>query len=180
MLPIALFASAPNRLQAQPALSVQWEELTAGDFVHAVERAQGVCVLPFGILEEHGPHPPSGNDLINVRYAALRAAQQEDAVVYPDYYFGQIFEARHEPRTVAYSRHSQLELLQETADEMARSGCKKIILANGHGGINHLLPFFAQSEMSSRPLERRRLAAGPTMRTSLLQRCRRIRSVTNF
>ncbi len=150
ILLVALFASAPNRLQAQPALSVQWEELTAGDFVHAVERAQGVCVLPFGILEKHGPHLPLGNDLINVRYAALHAAQQEYAVVYPDYYFGQIFEARHEPGTVAYSRHLQLELLQETADEMARNGCKKIIIANGHGGNNHLLPFFAQSQMSSR------------------------------
>ena len=108
--------------------------------------------MPFGILEKHGPHPPSGNDLINVRYAALRAAQQEDAVVYPDYYFGQIFEARHEPGTVASSRHLQLKLLQETADEMARNGCKKIILANGHGGNNHLPPFFAQSDISSRPL----------------------------
>lgn len=150
ILLVALFATAPARFQAQTALSVQWEELTAADFVHAIERAQGVCVLPFGILEKHGPHLPLGNDLINVRYAALHAAQQEYAVVYPDYYFGQIFEARHEPGTVAYSRHLQLELLQETVDEMARNGCKKIIIANGHGGNNHLLPFFAQSQMSSR------------------------------
>ena len=28
----------------------------------------------------------------------------------------------------------QLALLQETTDEMARNGCKKIIIANGHGG----------------------------------------------
>jgi creatinine amidohydrolase len=68
-------------------------------------------------------------------------------VVYPEYYFGQIFEARHEPGTVAYSAHLQLELLQETTDEMARNGCKKIIIVNGHGGNEYLLPFFAQSQL---------------------------------
>jgi creatinine amidohydrolase len=84
-----------------------------------------------------------------VRYAALNAAQQEYAVVFPEYYFGQIFEAKHEPGTVAYSRGLQLQMLQETTDEMARNGCKKIIIANGHGGNNSLLPFFAQSQLES-------------------------------
>ena len=32
---------------------------------------------------------------------------------------------------------------------MARNGCKKIIIVNGHGGNNSLLPFFAQSELES-------------------------------
>ena len=130
-------------------LPVKWEELTAGDFVAAIQKAQGTCVLPFGILEKHGPQLPLGTDLINVRYAALHGASQEYAVVYPEYYFGQIFEAKHEPGTIAYSAKLQLELLQETADEMARNGCKKIIIVNGHGGNNSLLPFFAQSQMAS-------------------------------
>lgn len=130
-------------------LSVKWEELTAGDFVHAIERAQGTCVLPFGILEKHGPHLPLGNDLINVRFTALHAAEQEYAVVFPEYYFGQIFEAKQEPGTVAYSARLQMELLQETADEMARNGCAKVLILNGHGGNNHLLPFFAQAQLSS-------------------------------
>jgi len=134
---------------AQTKLSVHWEELTAADFRDAIGRAQGTCLLPFGIMEKHGPHLPLGNDLLNVRYVALNAAQQEYAVVFPEYYFGQIFEAKHEPGTVAYSRGLQLQLLQETTDEMARNGCKKIIIVNGHGGNNSLLPFFAQSLLES-------------------------------
>src|SRR5690349_16452019 len=144
ILMLAAVASAA----AQP-LSVKWEELTAGDFVAAIQKAQGTCLLPFGILEKHGPQLPLGTDLINVRYAALHGAGQEYAVVYPEYYFGQIFEARHEPGTIAYSAKLQLELLQETTDEMARNGCKKIIIANGHGGNNHLLPYFAQAQMAT-------------------------------
>ena len=141
-------------LQATPAsqakLSVHWAELSAPEFRDAIARAQGTCLLPFGIMEKHGPHLPLGNDLLNVRYVATNAAQQEYAIVFPEYYFGQIFEAKHEPGTVAYSRGLQLQLLQETTDEMARNGCKKIIIVNGHGGNNSLLPYFAQSQLESR------------------------------
>ena len=30
---------------------------------------------------------------------------------------------------------------------MARNGCKKIIIVNGHGGNQNLLPFFAQTQL---------------------------------
>jgi len=133
--------------KSQHPLSVHWEELTAGDFREAIQTAQGTCLLPFGILEKHGPHLPLGTDLLDVRYAALHAAEQDFVVVFPEYYFGQIFEAKHEPGTIAYSRDLQLKLLQETTDEMARNGCKKIIIVNGHGGNESLLPFFAQSQL---------------------------------
>jgi len=129
------------------SLSVHWEELTAADFRSAIQQSKGTCLLPFGIIEKHGPHLPLGTDLLDVRYAALQAAEKEYAVVFPDYYFGQIFEAEHEPGTLAYSTHLQLELLQETTDEMARNGCKKIIAVNGHGGNENLLPFFAQTQL---------------------------------
>lgn len=134
---------------AQQKLSVHWEELTAPDFAQAIARSGGTCLLPFGIIEKHGPHLPLGSDLFQARYAALHAAEQEYAVVFPEYYFGQIFEAQHQPGTVAYSSHLQLELLQETTDEMARNGCKKVIIVNGHGGNEHLLPFFAQSQLEA-------------------------------
>jgi len=139
----------PPSSAPQSKLSAQWEELSAAEFRDAIARSQGTCLLPFGIMEKHGPHLPLGNDLLNVRYVALNAAQQEYAVVFPAYYFGQIFEAKHEPGTVAYSRSLQLQLLQETTDEMARNGCKKVIIVNGHGGNNSLLPFFAQSQLES-------------------------------
>jgi creatinine amidohydrolase len=149
---IALLVAAPLGAQTpapSAGLSVHWEELTGPDFINAIKRAQNTCLLPIGILEKHGPHLPIGNDLLNVRYAALHAAQQEYAVVFPEYFYGQIFEAKHQPGTIAYSRGLQLELLQETTNEMARNGCKKIIIVNGHGGNPNLLDFFAQSQLES-------------------------------
>jgi len=132
---------------SQTKLSPRWEELTAEDFRTAIQQAEGTCLLPFGIMEKHGPHLPLGTDLINVRHVVLSAVQTEFAVVFPEYYFGQIFEARHEPGTISYSTSLQMQLLQETTDEMARNGCKKVVIVNGHGGNEHLLPYFAQTQL---------------------------------
>jgi creatinine amidohydrolase len=146
---ILLFTVISSVGFSQSSLPAKWEELTAPDFVQAIHQSQGVCVLPFGIIEKHGPHLPLGTDLLDVRFAVMNAVKQEYAVVFPEYYFGQIFEARQQPGTVAYSLSTQLILLQETVSEMARNGCKKIVIVNGHGGNNSLLPLFAQAQMAS-------------------------------
>ena len=147
-LPFLLATSGPLCF-SQSNLSAKWEELTGPDFIQAIHQSQGVCVLPFGIIEKHGPHLPLGTDLLDVRYAVMNAVKQEYAVVFPAYYFGQIFEARQQPGTVAYSLSTQLTLLQETVSEMSRNGCKKIVIVNGHGGNNNLLPLFAQAQLAS-------------------------------
>jgi creatinine amidohydrolase len=143
------FVSRPQAQTPAPSgrLSVHWEELTAADFREGIQRSQATCLLPFGIIEKHGPHLPLGTDLLDVRYAALHAAEQEYVLVFPEYYFGQIAEAKHEPGTMSYTRGIQLALLQETTDEMARNGCKKVLIVNGHGGNNSLLPYFAQTQL---------------------------------
>ena len=148
LLMLCSYSSSSLCLRAQQKLSTHWEELTADDFHHAIELSHGTCILPFGILEKHGAHLPLGTDLVNVRYASLHAAEKEFAVVFPEYYFGQIFEAKHEPRHCRLQPWQiQLNLLQETADEMARNGCKKVLIVNGHGGNESLLPYFAQTQL---------------------------------
>jgi creatinine amidohydrolase len=130
-------------------LSIKYEELTAPDFIKAVNQSSGVCLLPFGILEKHGAHLPLGTDLLDVRYVATLAAQKEYTVVFPAYYFGQINEARNQPGTVCYSPEVIWKLLQETCDELARNGFKKIIIVNGHGGNTDFLNYFCMSQLHS-------------------------------
>src|SRR5579872_962126 len=86
-------------LHAQPVLPVhsRWDELTASDWPRALAASSRTCILPIGILEKHGPHVPIGSDLIQVREWAARATKKEYAVVFPDYFYGQINEARHQP-----------------------------------------------------------------------------------
>jgi creatinine amidohydrolase len=45
------------------ALSSHWEELTGPDFVKAIRQAQGVCLVPFGIIEKHKTTDPLGRTL---------------------------------------------------------------------------------------------------------------------
>ena len=144
---LVLMCAAPVWGQQASKLSPNWEDLTGQDFVKAIDQAQGVCVLPFGIMEKHGAQLPIGTDLIDVRYAVEHAVQKEYAVVFPPYYFGQIAEARPQPGTLAYPRKLQLALLQATTDEMSRNGCKKIVIVNGHGGNLSFLPYFAQTQL---------------------------------
>ena len=139
-----------GQTESEAELSVKWDELTAPDFIKAVELSGKTCIIPLGIMEKHGAHLPLATDLIVAREIAFRAAEKEYCLVFPPYYVGQIFEAKHQPGTVAYSNELMWKMLQETCDELHRNGIKKIILLNGHGGNNSFLPFFCQSQLASK------------------------------
>jgi len=149
---LSLAGISPGGQAARPAgdLPVRWEELTSPDFVRAVALSQSTCIIPIGILEKHGAHLPLGTDLLDCREVSLRAAKKEYTIVFPQYYFGQIFEARHQPGTVAYSERVMMDLLQETCDELARNGIKKIIIVNGHGGNDSFLHYFCQCQLAAK------------------------------
>jgi len=134
----------------QSALSFKWEEITSPQFSKAVALAGGVCVIPMGVIEKHGPHLPLGTDMFEARETAFRAAQKEYAIVFPPYFMGQIFEARHQAGTLAYSNDLLWKMLEETCNELSRNGLKKIILKNGHGGNSSFLQYFCQSQLASR------------------------------
>jgi creatinine amidohydrolase len=125
---------------------MQWEQLTAPDFAKAVDET-GVCVITFGVVERHSEHLPLGTDYLNGHKIACLAAEKEPAVVFPPFYFGQIYEARCFPGTIALKPTLLLELIFGVLDEIGRNGFKKIILSNAHGGNAALLPFIAQSSL---------------------------------
>ena len=150
---LMLMLPAPVLLcqQTTPAgIPFKMEELTSPQFVKAVELSGGVCIIPLGIIEKHGPHLPLGTDMFESRETAFTAAKTEYAIVYPPYYVGQIFEAKHQPGTIAYSNELMWKMLEETCAELSRNGIKKIILKNGHGGSTNFLEFFCQSQLASR------------------------------
>ena len=155
-------------------IPARWDELTAADWPKALEKSSRTCILPIGILEKHGPHAPIGSDLIHVREWAARAAKKEYAVVFPDYFYGQINEARHQPGTFSLPTHLVMELLDSTCSEIARNGFNKIVIINGHGGNPNLIRYFIQAQ-----LERRRDYAvyffEPTTDSSVNEKIRKLR-----
>jgi creatinine amidohydrolase len=148
-LSMFLFVPLFSQTNNNQNIPFKMEELTSPQFVSAVAKSGGVCVIPLGIIEKHGPHLPIGTDLFQAREVAAMAAQKEYAVVFPPYFTGQIFEAKHQPGAIAYSTDLMWKMLDETCSELSRNGLKKIILLNGHGGNNSFLPFFCQSQLAS-------------------------------
>jgi creatinine amidohydrolase len=147
---ILIFLLLPHvsgQTKFEQPLSTNFDELTAPDIINAVKQAGGVCLLPMGVLERHGPHLPLGSDIYQSRHVAGLAAKNEYCIVFPTYYFGLIDEARDLPGTLAYSHEIMWNLLQETCNELSRNGLKKIIIVNGHGGNNDFLKYFCMSQL---------------------------------
>jgi creatinine amidohydrolase len=100
-----------------------------------------------GVLEKHSEHLPLGTDFLNGHRIACLAAEQEPAVVFPPFYFGQIYEARCFPGAITLKPTLLVELIQGVLDEIGRNGFAKIVLYNAHGGNTHLLRFLAQCSL---------------------------------
>ena len=122
---------------------MQWEYLTSDEFSSAVQDT-GVCIIAMGVVERHGTHLPLGTDYLSGHAIACLAAEKERAVVFPPFYFGQIYEARCFAGTLTIRPTLLFDLVQSILDEIGRNGFRKIIIFNAHGGNDYFLPFVTQ------------------------------------
>lgn len=127
-----------------------WEDLTGDQFPEVVKQAEKVCLLPLSCIERHGHHLPLGTDMFIGRELCRRAGDLETAIIFPDFFFTQILEARHMPGTIGIEPGLIIQLLENTCREIARNGLTKIVIVNAHGGNDHLIHYFAQIQLASR------------------------------
>ncbi len=127
-----------------------WEELKIGDFEQAVERAKGLCVIPIGATEKHGPHLPLGTDCMIARGVAKAAAEIEEAVVFEPFNYGQLLGFQHHKGSICLSVNLIIDYLTELCAEVARNGFKKILLLSSHGGNGDILKVIAQKTQESK------------------------------
>jgi creatinine amidohydrolase len=128
---------------------MRWEELTGELFPEAVKQAEGVCLLPLSCIERHAHHLPLGTDFYIAREQCQRVAKIEPVVIYPDFIYTQILEARHYPGCIGIQPDLFLRLMENVCSEIARNGLKKIVIVNAHGGNDNLIHFFAQIQLAS-------------------------------
>lgn len=146
---LIIFALIPVGLTSQE-IPTRWDELTFSDWDLALEKSNNTCILPIGILEKHGPGVPIGSDLIRAREWAKRATKEEYAVVFPDYFYGQVNEARQHYGTFSLPSDLTMNLLEATTDEIARNGFDKIIIINSHGGNPQMIRYFIQNQLEKK------------------------------
>ena len=130
---------------------MRWVDLKSYEFPAAVEKCNGVCVIPIGCVEAHGKHMPLGCDTIAAAEYARRAAEIETVCVFPEIYFGEKSGAGEYPGTIIFPTPLIWQILEQCCNEISRNGFKKILLYNGHGGNSAMLDAFARYMLQKKP-----------------------------
>jgi creatinine amidohydrolase len=123
--------------------------LLAESTLHEVRQANyEVAVLPFGATEPHNTHLPYGTDTLEgeaIGRAVCRQAHQDGArvVLLPAIPYGTETNMHRLPLAMNLNPSTLLIVLSDLIDSLTRSGIRKVLLLNSHGG-NELKPFLRE------------------------------------
>jgi creatinine amidohydrolase len=102
-----------------------------------------VLVLPFGAVEQHGPHLPFGTDFLAVeaiaRSAAERAGRDVPVVLAPAQPYGSSHHHLGVGGALSLSARAFEACARDLLESAAASGFRRAFLVNGHGGNDQLL-----------------------------------------
>lgn len=119
-----------------------WAEMTWTDF-KSDEMAEAIAVLPVAAVEQHGPHLPLGVDLFLMQGYIERVAERLPSglpvLFLPVQSVGTSIEHRDFPGTLSLCAANLMRVLVEIGTCVQRTGCRKLILLNSHGGNVALL-----------------------------------------
>tara|TARA_B100000945_G_scaffold98722_1_gene77335 strand:- start:672 stop:1487 length:816 start_codon:yes stop_codon:yes gene_type:complete len=121
----------------QTAPFQRWQDLTTEDF-KAIDPEKTVALLPLGAMEQHGPHLPISTDATIAEEMCTRGAKLADGsfplLLMPTQSIGKSTEHTQFPGTLTHSAPTLLDSWMEIGDSVARTGIKKLVFFNGHGG----------------------------------------------
>lgn len=106
-------------------------DLTRDEFARAMREGRWL-LLPFGSVEQHGPHLPLGTDLLYAEHVCLAVAAQVNGLVAPAFPYGICRTMRNFPGTISLSPETFTPLLHELLGEYVRHGARKLVLLAGH------------------------------------------------
>jgi creatinine amidohydrolase len=97
-----------------------------------------IAVLPVAATEQHGPHLPISTDTATidgvVRAAIPKLPADLPALFLPTCAYGKSNEHSRYPGTITLSATTLIALWMDIGASVARSGVKKLVLFNSHGG----------------------------------------------
>jgi creatinine amidohydrolase len=128
-----------------------WSDLTTRHFAQLARHAdlaRMVAVLPVAATEQHGPHLPVSVDttLVNgVVDASLPHLPADLPVLFlPTQHIGKSNEHIRFPGTLTLSAQTIISLWMDIGRSVARSGIKKLVLLNSHGGQASIMDIVAR------------------------------------
>ncbi len=123
-----------------------WTELTSAD-IEAVDMTAQTVVLPVAAVEQHGAHLPLGTDaFIAEGYLARvkgRLPPELPALFLPIQMIGCSVEHSDFSGTLSLAARVALDAWGGLIDAVARTGCRKLVVINSHGGNSGLIEILA-------------------------------------
>lgn len=116
-------------------------EMTYEEVAAALERG-AVGLWAMGVIEQHGPHLPTGTDVYipGARLRAVKALLARDgveALIIPPFYWGVNFVSASFPATIKVRAEVMQELLTDVMKSLAQDGMKQMFLVSGHNDRAH-------------------------------------------
>jgi creatinine amidohydrolase len=108
-------------------------QLTSPDVAEAIASA-ATAVLPFGSIEQHGPHLPCGTDIYAAELIAECVAERLDALLVPFGPYGVTPIHAGHPGTISLRRDVFERLLRNVCEELTRMGVRRLVFVNWHEG----------------------------------------------
>jgi creatinine amidohydrolase len=105
--------------------------LTTEEFAAALARGCWL-LLPFGSIEQHGPHLPLATDLIEAEHVCAAVAARVGGLWAPGLPYGVCRTMRHVPGTVSLAAATLQAVAREVVGEYVRHGARKLALYSGH------------------------------------------------
>lgn len=113
-------------------------DITRQDIEAMPDKENVVIIQPVGSIEQHRPHLPLIVDSAIATYITDKALAKLDlnipAYALPTQYYGKSKEHWHFPGTITLTAQTLMAVLTETAESIYRSGFRKLVFLNAHGG----------------------------------------------
>lgn len=107
---------------------------TAPEVAGHLAGSRGIAVLPFGALEQHGPHLPLATDTITAEGVAAALADRLDALLLPAVPYGETWNMSGYPGTVSLRPETVTAIAEDIGRGVAGSGARALVVVNGDWG----------------------------------------------
>ncbi len=113
--------------------------------VAGLDKTRSIVVLPLASIEQHGPHLPIYTDSLIVQEVLDRALallpSDFPIEVLPLLPYGKSNEHGAFPGTVTLRSETLAQVLKDIGASIARSGFRRFVIFNGHGGNTEIVDF---------------------------------------
>ncbi len=113
-------------------------DMTMAEFEEGLGRSRTV-LIPFGSVEEHGPHLPLATDTLEACEVCRRASEIRPLFVAPPVHYGNCRSTSRHPGTVSITTATLKNLLIDIVTSLYQQGLRNFVALTGHAGGAHCM-----------------------------------------